>query len=67
MKETIRIEDSTQEVYYINPKNVVYIKERKASDTWKISLVNGESILTQNSHGVSSLISTFNVNQNSHV
>jgi hypothetical protein len=65
MKNIITIEDTTNEVYYINPRNVAYIKEKKnigtmgRTSSWKISLVNGESIITKNERGVKVLISTF--------
>tara|TARA_R110000796_G_scaffold141980_1_gene258428 strand:+ start:133 stop:351 length:219 start_codon:yes stop_codon:yes gene_type:complete len=65
MKTIISIEDSTNEVYYINPQHLVYIKEKKnigtmgRTSSWKISLVNGESIITKNEQGVKALISTF--------
>tara|TARA_R110000824_G_scaffold84750_2_gene211162 strand:- start:94 stop:309 length:216 start_codon:yes stop_codon:yes gene_type:complete len=62
MKTIISIEDSTNEVYYINPRHVVYIKEKKnmgITSSWKISLINGENIITKNTKGVKSLISTF--------
>jgi hypothetical protein len=65
MKTIITIEDTTNEVYYINPRNVAYIKEKKNINTmgrtssWKISLVNGENIITKNDRGVEALISAF--------
>ena len=65
MKTIITIEDATDEVYYINPRNVAYIKEKKdlgtmgRTSSWKISLVKGESIITKNEKGVEALISTF--------
>ena len=65
MKSIITIEDSTNEVYYINPLHVAYIKEKKnigtmgRTSSWKISLINGESIITKNEQGVNALMSTF--------
>ena len=65
MKNIIIIEDASNEVYYINPRNVAYIKEKKnigtmgRTSSWKISLVNGESIITKNESGVKVLISAF--------
>ena len=61
MKNIITIEDMTQEVYYINPRNVAYIKEKKniGTSSWKIALVNGESIITQNKRGIEVLIKAF--------
>jgi len=56
----IQIEDSNNEHYYINPKNVVYVKERydnRNSDKWwKITFVNGEQLHTKNKDGVMSII-----------
>ena len=68
MNNTITIEDMTDEVYYINPRNVAYIKEKKnvgstrttrPISSWKISLVNGESIITRNEDGVKRLIYSY--------
>ena len=65
MNNTITIEDMTDEVYYINPRNVAYIKEKKnvgstrTISSWKISLVNGESIITRNEDGVKRLIYSY--------
>ena len=63
MSKLISIEDTSNEVYIINPLNVVYVKEKQVPrpndegrSVWKISLVNGETIITHNSIGVSSLI-----------
>ena len=67
MKNIITIEDMTDEVYYINPRNVAYIKEKKnlgtmgRASTWKISLVNGESIITRNERGIETLVSAFTI------
>jgi hypothetical protein len=57
----IQIEDSNNEKYYINPKNVVYIKERvdpikKKEKWWKVTFVNGEQLHTKNEAGVLSII-----------
>jgi hypothetical protein len=65
MKTTITIEDTTNEIYYINPRNVAYVKEKKntgstrRTSSWKIALVNGESIITKNGKGVKALVSSF--------
>jgi hypothetical protein len=65
MNNNITIEDTTNEIYHINPKNVAYIKEKKNLSTmgrtssWKISLINGESIITKNKEGVEVLLSNF--------
>ena len=57
----IQIEDSNNEKYYINPKNVVYIKERldpvkKKEKWWKVTFVNGEQLHTKNEAGILSII-----------
>ena len=57
----IQIEDANKEKYYINPKNVVYIKERvdptkKKEKWWKVTFVNGEQLHTKNEAGVISII-----------
>ena len=58
----IQIEDSNNESYYINPKNVVYVKARldpvKKEKWWKITFVNGEQLHTKNEEGVNSIIRT---------
>lgn len=57
----IQIEDSNSENYFINPKNVVYVKERldpvKKERWWKITFINGEQLHTRNEQGVLSIIS----------
>lgn len=57
----IQIEDSNSEKYFINPKNVVYVKERidsfKKERWWKITFINGEQLHTRNEQGVLSIIS----------
>jgi len=56
----IQIEDANNEKYFINPKNVVYVKERldpvKGGKWWKITFVNGEQLHTKNEQGVCSII-----------
>lgn len=54
----IQIEDANQEKYHINPKQVIYVKERinKEEKLWKILLANGESIITKNEHGAECII-----------
>lgn len=54
----ITIEDANNEYYYINPKNVIYVKKRESF--WKILLVGGEVIMTKNSEGARAIISSFN-------
>ena len=52
----ITIEDSNNEKFYINPINVIYVKQR--SPFWKILLVNGESIMTKNEEGALSIVNS---------
>ena len=56
----IQIEDSNNEKYHINPKQVVYVKERLHLDKllFKILLVNGEVIMTSNEHGAKCIIAS---------
>ena len=58
----IQIEDSNNESYYINPKNVVYVKARidplKKEKWWKITFVNGEQLHTRNKEGINSIINS---------
>tara|TARA_Y100001938_G_C8081770_1_gene429580 strand:+ start:208 stop:393 length:186 start_codon:yes stop_codon:yes gene_type:complete len=57
----IQIEDKNNESYYINTKNVVYVKARidplHKEKWWKISFVNGEHLHTKNEEGVKAIIS----------
>lgn len=50
----INIEDQNSEHYFINPRNVVYVKQR--DNFWKILLVGGEVIITKNTEGVDAII-----------
>lgn len=50
----ISIEDQNAEKYFINPRNVVYVKQR--DQFWKILLVGGEVIITKNSEGAQAII-----------
>jgi len=43
------IEDANNEEYFINPRNVIYVKRREKF--WKILLSNGEVIMTKNAEG----------------
>lgn len=56
----IQIEDSNNEKYHINPKQVVYVKERFHLNKllFKILLVNGEVIMTSNEHGAKRIIAS---------
>jgi hypothetical protein len=50
----ISIEDQNAEKYFINPRNVVYVKQR--DQFWKILLVGGEVIITKNTEGAQAII-----------
>ena len=50
----IQIEDSNNETYYINPKNVIYVKRKPY---YKILLLNGEIIMTKNKTGAMAIVS----------
>ena len=52
----ITIEDSNNETYFINPRNVVYVKKRNTLKMWKIMLIGGEVIMTKNKIGIESII-----------
>ena len=54
----ILIEDANNEKYHINPKQVIYVKERKhmGKNQWKIMMSNGEALMTSNEHGALSII-----------
>lgn len=54
----ITIEDANNERYYINPRNVVYVKRRE--NFWKILLIGGEVIMTKNDAGAKAIIEKFN-------
>ena len=56
----ILIEDSNQEKYHINPKQVIYVKERKhmGKIQWKIMMSNGEALMTSNEQGAMSIIAS---------
>jgi uncharacterized protein YybS (DUF2232 family) len=42
-----KIQDTSDEVYHINPQNIIYVKERPNHGLWKIAVVNGETIMTK--------------------
>tara|TARA_R100001594_G_C3859515_1_gene220549 strand:- start:54 stop:263 length:210 start_codon:yes stop_codon:yes gene_type:complete len=48
--------DNTQQLYYINTAQVVYIKQRKNYGLWKIVLINGEHILTDSQRAINQII-----------
>jgi len=56
----IRVEDINEEKYHINPKLVVYVKERihQGRHMYKIMLVNGEAIMTTNEEGAKCIIAS---------
>ena len=51
-----KIEDTSSEVYHINPHNIIYIKERPNHGLWKIAVVNGETIMTKDKHQAQTLL-----------
>jgi len=61
----IQIEDKNNESYYINPKNVVYVKARvdplHKEEWWKIAFVNGEQLHTRNKSGVEAIIRSIKI------
>ena len=50
----ITIEDANNEKFYINPVNVVYVKQREKF--WKILLTTGEAIMTKNGDGAMAIV-----------
>jgi len=56
----IHIEDVNEEKYHINPKLVIYVKERVhlGRKMFKIMLVNGEVIMTTNEDGARCIIAS---------
>jgi hypothetical protein len=60
----IHIEDVNEEKYHINPKLVIYVKERlhNGRKMYKIMLVNGEVIMTTNEMGAMSIIAAIKHN-----
>lgn len=56
----ILIEDANQEKYHINPKQVIYVKEREhmGKVMWKIMMANGEALMTSNEAGAKSIIAS---------
>jgi hypothetical protein len=56
----ILIEDANEEKYHINPKQVVYVKEREHMGRimWKIMMTNGEALMTSNEVGAKSIIAS---------
>jgi len=56
----ILIEDANNEKYHINPKQVIYVKEREHMGRmmWKIMMSNGEALVTNNEQGAKSIIAS---------
>lgn len=56
----ILIEDANEEKYHINPKQVIYVKERDhmGKKMWKIMMTNGEALMTSNEQGAKSIIAS---------
>ena len=56
----ILIEDANNEKYHINPKQVIYVKERNhmGKMQWKIMMINGEALMTSNERGAMSIIAS---------
>jgi hypothetical protein len=56
----ILIEDANEEKYHINPKQVIYVKERNhmGKKMWKIMMSNGEALMTANERGALSIIAS---------
>ena len=56
----ILIEDANEERYHINPKQVIYVKERDhmGKKMWKIMMSNGEALMTSNEHGALCIIAS---------
>ena len=52
----ITIEDANNESYYINPANVVYVKQREKF--WKILLITGEAIMKKNKDGAMAIVNS---------
>lgn len=54
----ILIEDANEEKYHINPKQVIYVKERQHMGKliWKIMMSNGEALMTSNECGAKAII-----------
>jgi hypothetical protein len=52
-----KIEDTSSEIYHLNPHNIIYVKERPTHGLWKIALVNGETIMTKNRGQAETIVS----------
>ena len=62
----ILIEDANNEKYHINPKQVIYVKEREHMGKlmWKIMMSNGEALMTSNEQGAMSIIASIKSKKN---
>ena len=56
----ISIEDTHNERYHINPRQVIYVKERLVPNgtVYKVLLSNGEVVMTNNEHGAQCIINS---------
>ena len=53
----IQVKDTAEEIYYINPLNVVYVKQTSANrGLWKIVLVTSEKIMTNDKSQIYNII-----------
>ena len=53
----IQVKDTAEEIYYINPLNVVYVKQTSANrGLWKIVLVSSEKIMTNDKSQIYNII-----------
>ena len=62
----ITIEDANNETYHINPKQVIYVKDRihNGKHMWKIMMTNGEALMTQNERGAKCIIASIKSKKN---
>lgn len=62
----ILIEDANNEKYHINPKQVIYVKEREHMGKlmWKIMMANGEALMTSNEQGAKCIIASIKSKKN---
>ena len=53
----IQIKDTADEIYYINPQNVVYVKQTSSNQgLWKIVLVTDERVMTRDKSQIYNII-----------
>ena len=53
----IKLRDTNNEVFHINPVNIVYVKERPKHGLWKIVLITDEKIMTRETEKISNILS----------